>query len=274
MAAMQSKIAAALKLKYHPIALLWSDEAPAGARQFQEGKRGCIMYLLAHAAKGGVAAFDRERAGCDGGAVGLGFGNQYENFPGGIECFYYFLATGNNRWEHGRAVAGELKDVASEQFYQNFAEGEGFKKAPELVRRLVESLPFVEIPTTYAVVKPLEQVEPEQETPVSVTFLANPHQLAALVTLANYDRAGAHNVIFPAAAACQAIGIYTYREAQSVHPRAVVGLNDLSARRYLRKIIDQDCFSFSVPWEMLLEMEANVPGSFLEREVWRPLAGD
>jgi hypothetical protein len=109
---------------------------------------------------------------------------------------------------------------------------------------------------------------------VSVTFLANPHQLAALVILANYDRPGCHNVIFPTAAGCQAIGIYSYREAQSAQPRAVVGLNDLSARRYLRKIIDPDCFSFSVPWKMLLEMEANVAGSFLEREVWRALVGE
>jgi uncharacterized protein (DUF169 family) len=270
---MHSQIAAALNLKYHPVALLWAEEAPAEARQFQEGKRGCIMYLVAHAAKGGVAAFDRDRIGCDGGAVGLGFGNHYLHFPGGIECFYYFLSTGNNQWEHGRAAAEEMKEVASEQFFQNFTEGGGFKKDPELVRQLVKSLPFMEIPAAYTVAKPLEQVDPEKETPVAVTFLANPNQLSALVILANYERPGAHNVVFPSVAACQSIGIYAYREANADNPRAVVGLNDLAARRYLRKIIDQDCLSFSVPWKMLLEMEANVPGSFLEREVWRSLAG-
>lgn len=271
---MESQIAAALKLKYHPIALLWTDEVPNEARQFQEGKRGCIMYLVAHVAKGGAAALDWGRIGCGGGAVGLGFGNQYEDFPGGIDCFYYFLSTGNDQWEHGRAIAEEIKEFAPKEFYGDFTHGEAYKKSPELVKKFVESLPIIEVPTTYTVLKPLEQVDQATETPVSVTFLAKPDQLSALVTLANYGRAGGENVIIPAAAGCQAMGIYTYREAQSIRPRAVVGLSDLSARKYLRKLIDPDCFSFSVPWKMLLEMEANVPGSFLERDVWRALLGD
>ena len=37
------------------------------------------------------------------------------------------------------------------------------------------------------------------------TFLAKPDQLSALVTLANYGRAGGENVIMPAPAVCQAI---------------------------------------------------------------------
>ena len=127
------------------------------------------------------------------------------------------------------------------------------------------------MPTTYTVLKPLEQVDPETETPVSVTFLANPDQLSALVSLANYGRPGLENVIMPAAAGCQSIGIYTYREGQSDHPRAVIGLNDISARNYLRKLLDRDCLSFSVPWKMLLEMEADVPGSFLDKDVWKTL---
>ncbi|MEJ2168482.1 MAG: DUF169 domain-containing protein [Desulfobacterales bacterium] len=53
---MKSKIAEAIALKHHPIALIWSDEKPEGAVQFKERKWGCIMWLAAGAAKGNTAA--------------------------------------------------------------------------------------------------------------------------------------------------------------------------------------------------------------------------
>ena len=37
---MESAIAKAIQLKYHPVALLWSDEKPADAMRFSEGKCG------------------------------------------------------------------------------------------------------------------------------------------------------------------------------------------------------------------------------------------
>jgi len=271
---MESRIATALRLKYHPVALLWADEAPEQARQFQEGKRGCVMYLLAHAAKGGSAVLDWAHIGCGGGAVGLGFGNQFEDFPGGVDCYYYYLSIGNDRWVHGRVIAKEIKEFGLSDFYEDFTRGEACKKTPDLAQRFVDNLPMMELSKNCVVLKPLEQVDMASETPVSVTFLAKPDQLAALVTLASYGRAGAENITMPAAAACHALGIYTYREAQSPRPRAVVGLSDLTARKYLRKVIDPDCFSFSAPWSLFLEMEDNVADSFLERAVWRALTSE
>ena len=55
--------------------------------QFSEGRWGCVMWLLVHAARGKPAVADRKTFGCFGGGVGLGFGNQYKNFPGGEEEF-------------------------------------------------------------------------------------------------------------------------------------------------------------------------------------------
>ncbi len=38
---MQSEISSRLKLRYSPVAIVFTDEKPAGALEFLEGRRGC-----------------------------------------------------------------------------------------------------------------------------------------------------------------------------------------------------------------------------------------
>lgn len=269
---MRSRLKEVLRLELNPVAILWEDERPQVAREFSKGKWGCVMWLLAAAAKGEVAVASRETYGCWGGGVGLGFGNQYPYFPGGVECFERFLSTGNEGWEEGRNVAQGIASCVSPQFLEDFLKGEGYKKNPELVEEFVSEMPFFEIPAKYVVLKPLSLLEPSAEKPKVVVILARPHQLSALVILANYRRKGFENVIIPYAAACQTMGIFAYREASSRDPRAVVGLTDISARLYLSQMVPRDSFTFSVPWEMFQEMESDVEGSFLEKRTWKKLA--
>jgi len=262
---MQSAIARAIRSQYEPVALLFSDELPEGAMQFAEAKWGCVMWLLlAAAAKGKPAAADRTTFGCLGGGTGLGFGNQYQNWPGGIECFYRFLSTGNGPQEHGE-LAGLRRSAASD-----LEHGERYIKTPEAVERFVDALPMVDVPTRYVVLRPLSQVD-DAERPEVVIFLVDPDRLSALVVLANYGREGNENVVVPWGAGCQTIGILAYREARAPRPRAVVGLTDLSARRYVAKQLGHNLMTFAVPFSMFREMEADVPGSFLERDTWREL---
>ena len=75
---MNSKIAEILKLKFEPVATLWSNNLPENALQFKGVGAGCIMSLFAQvAAKGKTAAFSMTTYGCFGAGGGLGFGNQY-----------------------------------------------------------------------------------------------------------------------------------------------------------------------------------------------------
>ena len=195
--------------------------------------------MLSAAAKGKTAVFSRETCGCGGGQIGLGFADEFqEPMMGGIE---YFLSIGRG---------------------EGYPEGEAYKKTPELARSFVESLPRTLIPTTYVVFKPLDEVD--TQTPAIIVILANPDQLSALGVLANYDRPGCDAVIAPFGAGCHTICLIPLHESQNDQPRAVIGCMDITARRFL----DPEKLTFSVPYARFLEMEANVPGSFLEKNDW------
>ena len=269
---MESAIAKALKLSTEPVAVLFADEKPADAGQFAPGAWGCVMFLFAAATKGKTAAFDRETFGCAGGGVGLGFGNAYESFPGGIPGFCRFLSTGNQTDPAGQAIGAKMREAgAREEFVDHYLHGERYKKDPQLVEKFVDSVPMTEVPTRYVVLKPLSRLDPAKETPVSVSFLVNPDQLSALTILANYDRPGLENVAIPWVAACQVVGVMSYREADAGNPRCLIGLTDISARKYLKSQGASGKLTFTAPFRRLLELEANVAGSFLEGKTWADL---
>ncbi len=272
---MDSVIAKAINLETHPVALVWADEAPAGASRFKSGRWGCVVNLFAVAAtRGRTGAFDRQTAGCWGGGVGLGFGNRYEDFPGGMECFCRFLSGGNQQSEPGRAIGDQMKASGWGRMADDFLQGERYVKNAESTRRFVEALPMRDIPAGFVVVKPLGETDPAHEDVKSVTFFVDPDRLSALVILANYARPDAENVIVPWAAGCQVMGIFAYRELEREHPRGLIGLTDISARKNVRASLGKNVLSFTAPWPLFQEMESNVQGSFLERETWRSLRAD
>lgn len=265
---MESRMADAIRLKHQPVAVILTDEKPQGAKEFKKDAWGCVMWLLANAAKGRQAVFSRETFGCWGGAVGLGFGNFYEKWPGGIDLFYGFLSCGVENDEKAREHVEKIKPFLREEMYDDLMRGERYIKTPELVKKFVELLPITDVPTEYVVFKPLKDVDPQKEEPKVIVFFVDPDQLSALVVLASYAREDNESVIIPQAAGCQSIGIYPFREAESERPRAVVGMVDLSARLNIRKQIGADMMTFAMPYAMFEEMEESVEGSFLERPTW------
>lgn len=266
---MESKIAVFIGMKTHPVAILWADQAPEGALQFKPGRWGCVMSMMAAAAaKGRTAVFDRQSYGCWGGGVGLGFANQYEVFPGGLEGFYGFLADGNDKSEKGRQIGQGMAQAGAAQLAEDFLLGERYKQTAECTKAFVEALPIYDIPAKYVVAKPLESVDPERDQVKSVSFFVEPDALSALVILANYAQGDGENVAMPYAAACQVMGILAYRELERPRPRALVGMTDISARKNLRATLGKHIMSFTAPWPVFLEMEKHAEGSFLQRTTW------
>jgi len=267
---MESKVAGAIGAKFGPVAILFSNEKPADSKQFSEGKWGCVMFMLAAVTRGGTAVFDRKTFGCFGGGVGLGFGNQYENFPGGIECFKFFLSNGNDNWEQGRQTGAKIKQFMTPQTHHHFMHGERYFRDPEKVEKFIDSLPMTDIEQKYVIFKPLAEVAAGEKVEV-VIFLGDLDQISALNVLVNFGRGHNENVIFPFAAGCQSICIYPLAEREKAEPRAVLGLSDISARIYLKRALKADVMSLSVPFNLYEEMENNLEESFLKSDSWSEL---
>jgi hypothetical protein len=53
----------------------------------------------------------------------------------------------------------------------------------------------------------------------------------------------------------------------------VIGLTDISARFYLRKLLGKNILSFTAPWSLMKEMDGNVSESFLNRFAWKTMMG-
>jgi hypothetical protein len=268
---MESTIVSRLNLPTQPVVTLWTHEPPAEKIQFGKGKRGCIMSLLAASVKGKISLVDRDTFGCPGGGVGLGYGNQYENFPGGVDCFTRFLSSGNKGYPKGEGVAKQMAGLAPEPFIEEYLDGERYIKNPELVEDFIQELGFMEIPE-FTVFKPLNKLE-EGETPVSITFFCNPDQLSALVVLCNYFRKGIDNAIAPFGAGCHSVGILTYRQLHAESPKAVIGLFDITARKVIKSSLGDNLMTVSMPFTLFLQMEAEAGESFLSKENWKDLIG-
>lgn len=271
----KSEIARAAGITIHPVAIVWTEKKPVNALEFREGVWGCVMWLFAKVAmEGRTAVFSRDTTTCAGGAIGLGFGRPFERHScGDEEGFCSFLSNGVEGAADRKSYEARVAK-AEPRSKKVLTEGERFLKSPAIVRNFLANLPFYDAKEGYIVMKPIHEVE-ESEDVRSVVFVANPDQISALSILANYATGNIRDGVIVAAgtAGCQAMGVCTYAEGESDRPRAVVGLTDLSARQAVRRTLGKGVLTFSVPLALYREMEGNVPGSFLELDLWKELRG-
>jgi len=269
-----SAIAQAAGFSTEPVAIVWTDIKPEGALEFKPGVWGCVMWMYARVAKDKkTAVFTRETIGCIGAALGLGFGRPFERHSAKTEeGFCSFLSNGIEGARDRAAYTAIAESGRDERNRNVLARGERLMKDPAVVRTFLAALPEYDIKEQYIVMKPLSQVG-ENETVKSVIFLADADQISALSILANYETGTITERVTIAAGAsgCQAIGACTYAEGEGSRPRAVIGLTDITARRNVRKMLGKDKLTFSVPYSMFLEMEKNVPGSFIQSDEWKEL---
>jgi uncharacterized protein (DUF169 family) len=234
---MQSKLVDALKLDSHAVAVIHTDDRPAGALSFEPGKWACVITMFAAAARGKTVAFDRQTYGCSSGGVGL--------------CLAGRRRAPGRRRSRPRAPGRAAARAAH-------------IKTPALAQQFIDHLPRLSIAQQYVVLKPLGEVDQACETPVLVVIFATADQVSALHFMANYARSGGEAVYLPWGAGCHTLHLWPYLELGKAEPRAVLGGTDMTARPHL----DSGTLSFAIPWPLFCEMENNVPGSFMTDGDW------
>jgi hypothetical protein len=195
----------------------------------------CVIAQLARARQGQPVCLDKATVGCSGGKRYLGFSQSLR------PNFEYFLSYG---------IEGEM-------------EGERYKKTPEHVLNGMLNQPPFEAPAPYLMFKRWDTLG-EIDQPEIAIFFATPDVLSGLYTLANYDEYEANAVIAPMGSGCSSIVQNPYRELESAHPRALLGMFDVSARPY----VPADVLTLAVPWPKLVSMIENMPESFLITGSW------
>jgi uncharacterized protein (DUF169 family) len=270
----ESQIAKKAGIRKNPVAIVWADKKPEKALEFKPGIWSCSMWLFAKVAnEGRTAVFSRDTTTCAGGAMGLGFGRPWEKHASrSEEGFCSFLSNGIEGAADKRAYESVIERRFNDHHKKMLTEGERFFKTPAIVRKFLKNLPVYDAQDRFVIMKPVQDVK-DGEDVKSVVFVANADQISALSILANYGHGNIRDgiIVTAGAAGCQALGVCTYAESGKDHPRAVIGLTDLSARKNVRSTLGKDVLTFSVPYSLYLEMEANAGGSFLDLDLWKEL---
>jgi hypothetical protein len=217
-----------------PVAFYYTDEEPPAAEAVVPPAHRCLIGALAPVRAGQIWRLSSTTPGCFGGKRFTGFSTKLR------PKFEYFLSCG---------IPGEL-------------EGERYKKSPEMVKALLQQ-PSLQAPGKYLVFKRWDMLQAEDQ-PVALIFFAPPDVLSGLFTLANYDEEDLLSVIAPMGSGCASIVQYPLRESQSDHPRAVLGMFDVSARPQ----VAGQTLTFTIPWQKFTRMVANMDESFLITESW------
>jgi len=226
-----------------PIAFYYTNEE-GHAELVKPGTiRGCLFAALSLVRKGRALCFDAESSVCGGAQEYLGL-----RVPAHDTEYLALVA---------RAISCGIpgKD-----------EGERFFKTPEIAAEAIKLMPSFKAPARFIVFKRWDSLN-ESDEPDVVIFFASPDVLSGLFTLANFEEAEPNVVFTPMASGCGSIVPYPFLEKDSVRPRAVIGLFDVSARRR----IPENTLSFSVPMRKFERMVRNMEESFLTTNSWKAL---
>lgn len=218
-----------------PITFYYSNEA--GNLEMVKPPSGhqCFIGVLSRVRQGASLCFNVDSIGCGGGKRYLGFTEEI------MPNFEYFLSCG---------IPGKL-------------EGERYKKTPELVREAMKKFPVFKAPARFIIFKRWDKLE-MTDHPEVVIFFAPPDVLSGLFTLANFDEAEPNGIFTPFSAGCGTIVQYPYLEKDSVRPRGVLGMFDVSARPFVPK----ETLTLALSMNKFRRMIENMDESFLITPSW------
>jgi uncharacterized protein (DUF169 family) len=222
-----------------PIAFYYTNEEGHAELVKPDTIRGCLFAALSLVRKGRALCFDAESGGCPG--------RQY----------YLGLRETDEPDERARLISSGIRE---------FVEGERYMKTVEIAAEALKLEPSFKAPARYIVFKRWDSLN-ESDDPDVVIFFACPDVLSGLFSLAYFDETEPNYVFTPMASGCGSIVLYPFLEKDSVRPRAVIGLFDVSARPY----VPENTLSFSVSMRKFERMVRNMEESFLTTNSWKAI---
>lgn len=253
-------------MKFPPIALIKSDEKPENATGPKEGKGGCVMSFIAQTiAKRKTTYFGREHITCGGISAGFGWGSGMAN-EDAVDFQATFLSCGVDSAPDREAYEKRLEHMPKNSS-EMFRHGERIYSDFETAKAGIKSRPVYD-EGQYVIFKGIENLE-DGEIPDSVIFTVNPIELTVITQINSSFRDNSACILTPQASGCQAVGCFTFREAESDNPSPVLGPIDFAGRSKMKHFIPNDYMTLSVPWKLFLKLEKVAEKSVLQTDLWK-----
>lgn len=186
--------------------------------------------------KKNIAYFSADQFGCAGAAFWLGF-----NKPQ-TETIIKYVSTGIPNW----------------------TEGERYCESPDALRHIFQFVDPRPAPKSYCVVKPLSLFD-ASEIPELVIFFCRPESLCGLHQLSTFVTNDPEVVVSPWSAGCGSLAAWPLHYQNRGKSKAVLGGWDPSARKFYKT----DELSFTIPFQMFVEMLNRYGDSFLITKDWQ-----
>lgn len=263
---MYSNIAKEMDFKFPPIVLIKSNTKPENAVGPKDGKGGCVMSFVAQTiAKRKPTCFGRENITCGGIASGFGWGDGFKD-DDALDFQATFLSCGiesaPNKTEYETRLGYMKKHIR-----EMFREGERIFTDFETAKENIKNRPIYDT-EDYVIFKGIEDLK-DDEIPRSVIFTVNPVELTALIQLNTSFRTDGAYVLTPQASSCQAIGNFTFKQAESDDPKPILGPIDFAGKRKMKHFIPNEYMHLSMPWKLFLKLEEVSKKSVLQTELWQ-----
>ena len=181
----------------------------------------------------GDSRFEDPQHGCHGGHIAFGLSKNYPPFMA------HFLTDG-----------------------EGAPMGEGLKASPELAQEFIDRAKAPAISSDAVLIGPLRLEQWEKVK--TVTFLADPDRLAALMTLAAYWSSDPELIYAPFSSGC---GLLWRELAAQQRIRAIIGCTDIAMRKY----IPANMLCLTVLPEHFEQMARFPEEAFLNRSWWNAL---
>lgn len=262
---MEFNIVKELNGQFDPIVLIKTDEKPKDALAPKAGRGGCVMSFVAQTiAKRKITAFGRENITCGGVSAGFGWGTGFKEEKD-KEFQATFLSLGLDSAKDRDYFLNRLEKMP-EHTKNMFLEGERIFSDYETAYENIQNRPFYD-EGEYIVFKPIEALN-DDEIPDSVVFTLNTMELSAMLQLNSSFRVESAHILTPQASACQAIGVFTFEQAENDNPIPVLSPIDFAARAHMRGLIPDEYMNLSVSWNLFLKLEDLSKNSVFQTQFW------